>query len=96
MNEEQILKIKESIAKLRDKSSRIYFFVHDTKGNAKASIKYIYDCALTLKKDGFNTIILHEKKDYTGVEKWLGENYMTELPHNQLREKTFRYHQRTF
>lgn len=84
MNEEQILKIKESIAKLRDKSSRIYFFVHDTKGNAKASIKYIYDCALTLKKDGFNTIILHEKKDYTGVEKWLGENYMTELPHQSI------------
>lgn len=84
MNEEQILKIKESITKLRDKSSRIYFFVHDTKGNAKASIKYIYDCALTLKRDGFNTIILHEKKDYTGVEKWLGEVYMTELPHQSI------------
>lgn len=84
MNEEQILKIKESITKLRDKNSRIYFFVHDTKGNAKASIKYIYDCALTLKNNGFNTIMLHEKKDYTGVEKWLGEEYMTELTHQSI------------
>ena len=59
MDAEQILKIKESIQNLRSKNSRIYFFVHDTKGNAKASIKFIYDCAITLKKDGYNSIILH-------------------------------------
>ena len=41
MDQEQIEKVKLSIQKLEEKTSRIYFFVHDTKGNAKASIKYI-------------------------------------------------------
>jgi hypothetical protein len=77
-------KIKESINNLRNKNSRIYFMVQDTKGNAKASIKFIYETALTLKKNGFNPIILHEKNDYTGVEKWLGSEYMTELPHKSV------------
>ena len=84
MNSEQIDKIKESIKNLRDKNSRIYFFVHDTKGNAKASIKFIYDCAITLKKEGYNTFILHEKKDYAGVASWLGEEYMNEVPHQVI------------
>ena len=52
MDQEQIEKVKLSIQKLEEKTSRIYFFVHDTKGNAKASIKYIYDMALTLKNNG--------------------------------------------
>ena len=77
-------KIKESISNLRNKNSRIYFMVQDTKGNAKASVKFIYEMALTLKKNGFNPIILHEKNDYTGVEKWLGSEYMTELPHKSV------------
>ena len=84
MNSEQIDKIKESIKNLRDKNSRIYFFVHDTKGNAKASIKFIYDCAITLKKEGYNTFILHEKKDYAGVASWLSEEYMNEVPHQVI------------
>ena len=84
MNSEQIDKIKESIKNLRDKNSRIYFFVHDTKGNAKASIKFIYDCAITLKKEGYNTFILHEKIDYAGVASWLGEEYMNEVPHQVI------------
>jgi hypothetical protein len=40
--------------------------------------------ALTLKKDGYNSIILHEKNDYEGVKSWLGEIYMTELEHKSL------------
>jgi hypothetical protein len=81
MDQEQIEKVKNSISNLREKKSKLYFFIHDTKGNAKASIKYIYDLALTLKRNGFNSIILHEKSDYTGVASWLGEHYMTEIPH---------------
>ena len=77
-------KIKESIKTLRDKKSRIYLFTQDTKGNAKASIKYIYDIALTLKRNGFNPIILHEKNDYTSVESWMGKEYMEELPHKSI------------
>jgi len=84
MDQAQIDKVKLSISNLENKTSRIYFFVHDTKGNAKASIKYIYDMALTLRRGGYNSIILHEKKDYVGVESWLGEEYMTEIPHQVI------------
>lgn len=81
MTQEQISKLEKSIENLKTKKSRIYFFVQDTKGNAKASISYIYNLALTLKNAGYNSIILHEKPDYTGVSGWLGEEYMKELPH---------------
>ena len=84
MEQSQVEKVKLSIQNLRSKKSKLYFFVHDTKGNAKASIKYIYDLALALKNEGFNAIILHEKSDYTGVGSWLGENYMTELTHQTI------------
>ena len=84
MEQSQIDKVKLSIQNLRSKKSKVYFFVHDTKGNAKASIKYIYDLALALKNEGFNAIILHEKSDYTGVGSWLGESYMTELIHQAI------------
>ena len=84
MNTEQISKIKTSIDKLKEKKSRIYFLVQDTKGNAKASMAYIYRLALTLKNNGYNAIILHEKVDYTGVSTWLGEEYMENLQHKPI------------
>lgn len=84
MDQPQIDKVKLSISNLREKKSKLYFFIHDTKGNAKASIKYIYDLAIILKRNGFNSIILHEKSDYTGVGSWLGEEYMTEIPHQVI------------
>ena len=54
-------KVELSIKNLRDRKSRIYLFVQDTKGNAKGSIRYIYQMAMTLKNAGFNPIMLHEK-----------------------------------
>lgn len=84
MNQEQILKLEESIHKMRDKKSRIYFIVQDTKGNAKASIRYIYEMAMSLKNNGFNAIILHETSEYFGVTDWLGEEYMTNLDHKSI------------
>ena len=84
MEQSQIEKVKRSIENLRNKNSKIYFFIHDTKGNAKASIKYIYDMALTLKTEGFNVVILHEKSDYTGVSSWLNQKYMDEIPHQVI------------
>jgi hypothetical protein len=84
MNTEQITKLEKSIQNMRDKTSRIYFLVQDTKGNAKASVSYIYDMALSLKRSGYNSIILHEKNDYIGVSEWLGEEYMDELPHKSI------------
>jgi hypothetical protein len=57
--------------------------VQDTKGNPKASIKYIYDFAVVLKENGYNPILIHETKDYEGVSSWLNESYM-ELPHQAI------------
>jgi hypothetical protein len=54
MNQEYILKLEKSIENLRDKNSRIYFLVQDTKNNPKASVSYIYKMAYTLLKNGFN------------------------------------------
>jgi len=76
-------KVKQSIQILRDKQARIYFLVQDTKGNAKASVRYIYQMAKTLKDNGFNPIILHEKADYSGVVAWLDEDYMS-IPHKAI------------
>jgi hypothetical protein len=39
--------------------------------------------AKTIKDAGFNPIILHEKNDYAGVAKWLGEEYMN-IPHRVI------------
>ncbi len=77
-------KLELSVKNIEEKKSRIYFFVQDTKGHAKASIRYIYEMAMTLKEHGYNAIILHEKSDYVGVASWLGEEYMKELPHKVI------------
>lgn len=76
-------KVKQSIQTLRDKQSRIYLLVQDTKGNARASVRYMYQMGKTLKDNGFNPIILHEKSDYSGVVAWLDESYM-DLPHKAI------------
>jgi len=77
MNTEQIQKLERSIDNMKSKLSRIYFIVQDTKGNAKASVRYIYQMAMALKKSGYNPIMLHEKPDYFGVSSWLEEEYMS-------------------
>lgn len=83
MTNEQISKLELAISNMKEKKSRIYFIVQDTKGNAKASVKYIYDLAMSLKSAGYNPIMLHEKPEYHGVSDWLGENYM-EIEHRPI------------
>ena len=83
MNQEQISKLELSIENMKNKKSRIYLLVQDTKGNAKASLTYIYKLGMTLKNNGYNPIMLHEKPDYVGVGEWLGSEYM-ELPHTAI------------
>ena len=83
MENELQSKVKQSIQNLRNKQARIYFLVQDTKGNAKASVRLIYQMAKSLKDNGFNPIILHEKADYSGVTTWLDKEYM-ELPHKSI------------
>jgi hypothetical protein len=77
-------KVQQSIENLRNKTSKIYFLVQDTKNNAKASVRFIYEMAYAIKQNGFNPIMLHEKKDYTSVSEWLDDKYMTELPHQAI------------
>jgi len=84
MTPEQISKLEQSIQNMKDKKSRIYLLVHDTKGNAKASVAYTYQLGMTLKKNGYNAIILHEKPEYIGVGQWLGQEYMETLPHKAI------------
>ena len=83
MSTELLQKVEESVQKLEDKSVRIYFLVQDTKGNAKAGVRHIYQIAMSLKNNGFNPIIIHEDAEYVGVAEWLGPEYM-ELPHEPI------------
>ena len=84
MNQENITKLEQSIQNMKDKKSRIYLLVQDTKGNAKASVSYIYNLGMALLNSGYNPIMLHEKPDYTGVDSWLGGSYMEYLPHKAI------------
>lgn len=83
MEQEKLAKLEKSIENLKSKKSRIYFLAQDTKGNAKASVAYIYRMAKSLLDAGYNSIILHEKSDYMGVSLWLGDEY-SNLPHKSI------------
>jgi hypothetical protein len=74
-NTENLEKLKKSISILENKENQIYFLTYDTKGFAKASVKYIYDVAYILKENGFNCKILVEDNSYGGVSSWLGNKY---------------------
>ena len=84
MTQEQIQKLEGSIKNLKEKKSKIYLLVQDTKGNAKASISYTYHLGMALLEKGYNPIILHEKPDYVGVAGWLGNEFMEKLPHRAI------------
>ncbi len=73
--QENIEKLEISLSRLDNKENTIYFLVYDTKGNARASVKYIYDLALTLQRSEYKVKLLVEDKTYSGVESWLGEGY---------------------
>lgn len=74
-NKENIEKLKESLGRLENNQNTVYFLTYDTKNNPRASVKYIYDLALTLKENGTNSKILVEDSTYGGVTHWLGEKY---------------------
>lgn len=76
-------KIKKSIKNIEEKENKIYFFVQDTKGNARASLDYIYNMAYTLKTEGYNVIMLHEKNEYVMPQVWLGDKYL-DIPHQSV------------
>lgn len=67
--------LEAALNRLENHESITYFLVYDTKDNARAAIKHIYDMASILKESGHNAKILVEEKAYTGVKGWLGEEY---------------------
>jgi hypothetical protein len=83
MNQEFIEKLEKSVSNLREKRNRVYFLVQDTKGNAKSSVRHIYEMAYQLFKNGFNVKIIHEQNDYKGVGDWLDTKY-SEIPHQSI------------
>ena len=74
-NKENIEKLESSLGRLATKENVIYFLTYDTRNNARASVKHIYDMALTLKQNDYNVKILVEDKNYIGVSNWLGNTY---------------------
>jgi hypothetical protein len=76
MSKENIEKLESALGRLETKENVIYFLTYDTKNNARAAIKHIYDMALTLKENGSNPKILTEDKSYIKPE-WLGDKYDT-------------------
>lgn len=81
--EATIKAIEADLKKYEDKSFNVYFFVMDTKGNPSATLRYIYQTAYTLKEMGYKVTMLHQEKEFKGVEQWLGEKY-AQLPHRNI------------
>ena len=75
MEQNLLDKIKQSISNIDEKKMNIYFFVQDTKGNAKASLKYIYDMALSLKQLGYQPKVDLEMGIKKTIE-WYNERNM--------------------
>ncbi len=78
---QQTEKLNGSIQKLKNKDFHIYFFTMDTRGNPVASVNTIYTWAKYLKEDGYKPVILHEKKEFTKPDKWMGASEYVELDH---------------
>ena len=79
MNEnlKNIEKLQDALLRIDSNENGIYFLCYDTKGNARAAVKHIYDMALFLRENGMNSKILVEDNKYGGVDTWLDEKYKT-------------------
>ena len=73
-NKENLEKLQAALGRIEMKENVIYFLTYDTKNNARAAVKHIYDMALTLKENGYNAKLLVEDKTYSGAV-WLGDKY---------------------
>ena len=74
MSKENIEKLETALGGLSTNENVVYFLTYDTKNNARAAIKHIYDMALTLKQNGGVAKILVEDNTYTKPT-WLGNIY---------------------
>jgi hypothetical protein len=84
-NKQNIDRLEEAVGRLESKKNKIYFLTYDTKNNARAAIKYIYDTVDTLRNEGYDAKILVEDKNYGGVKSWLGDRY-SEIPVVTIKE----------
>ena len=84
MTKEEMLRIvDENISRLENKEYTLYFYVLDTKGNPSASLEYIYHTAYVLSERGHKVVMIHQEKEFEGVESWLGAEYAN-LPHMNI------------
>jgi len=83
--QENIEKLESAFNRLENNQYKIYFLTYDTKNNARAAVKYIYDTVLTLREEGLDAHILVEDKAYIGVESWMGDKYK-DLPIVTIKE----------
>ena len=72
---QSIQNLENSYGILENNKHKVYFLTYDTKNNARAAIKYIYDTVATLRSEGIDAKILVEDKSYTGVNTWLGDRF---------------------
>jgi hypothetical protein len=89
MDIDKIKKVELSLENLKNKECTFYFLVQDTKGNAKASIRYTYQMAKVLKDNGYKTCVIHEKDDYTGVSGWLDSEFM-DIKHESIENQNLK------
>jgi len=75
--------VRANIKKMEDKAFNVFFYVIDTKNVPTGFMEYTYQTALTLKDMGYNVTMLHNEKDFVGVEQWMGEEYAS-LPHKNV------------
>lgn len=68
-------KLVASLDRIENKKNNIYILTYDTKNNPRASVKYIYDLALTLMENDYNVTLIVEEKNYEGVTSWLSDEY---------------------
>jgi hypothetical protein len=82
---QSIENLESAFGKLENNKHKIYFLTYDTKNNARAGVKYIYDTVETLRKEGLDAYILVEDKNYVGVSSWLGDRFK-DLPIVTIKE----------
>ena len=69
MSEETIKKIEESLERIENKTNKFMFFVPDSE-KPTASVYEVYFHATTMKKAGYEVIMITESKDYE-VPTWI-------------------------
>lgn len=73
-------RVMAEIETIKDKKSKLYFYVYETDGVPSGHLQYIYNLAMIAHKGGYDTTILYQLEkeqggEFIGVKKWLGEEY---------------------